>query len=372
MSPKFRFLIPAFLILLFAAACVAAPPPQPAAPAPTNIVVTQVVIATPTPQPTGPTPTPVVVIQEKVVVATPTTVAFDCSKYNVAYLSFGSQAPYIAMVDDSMKRAAKAKNINLLVLDNQFKPDVAVDNANTIVTRGGVNLVYEFNYYQQQNNAIADIFNAAKIPVIAIDIPVPGAPYYGANNYQAGKLAGQGLADWANKNWPNQVDLAVAEEQGLNSAGLLGERTNGILDGMKAALPYLKDDQLIKLQGSADVNKLQEAVSTFLTAHPTQKHILIGLLGDSNAVAAANAAQAAGRADQVAVAGQGGDDVGIGALRGPASSFLGTTAYLPDHYGDDLIPMGCDMLAGKQIPAQAYIKHVFLTRDNVDQFYPKK
>ena len=49
MSPKFRFLIPAFLILLFAAACVAAPPPQPAAPAPTNIVVTQVVIATPSP-----------------------------------------------------------------------------------------------------------------------------------------------------------------------------------------------------------------------------------------------------------------------------------------------------------------------------------
>ncbi|HEX9116793.1 MAG TPA: substrate-binding domain-containing protein [Anaerolineae bacterium] len=367
MKRTILFLVTVSLVMLFAAAC-AAPAPQ-AAPA-TPVVVEKIVVQTPTPQPVGAPPTPVVV--EKMVVATPTPNTFDCTKQNIAYLSFGSQAPYIAMVDDSMKRAAKAKGINLLVLDNELKPDKAVDNANTIVTRGNVNLVYEFNYYQEQNFAIADIFKKAKIPVIAIDIPVSGSSYYGANNYEAGKLAGKGLAEWANKNWPNQVDLALAEAQSMAGSGLLQQRTQGIMAGFKEGLPYLKADQITQFEGSTDVNKLQEAISTLLTANPTKKHILIGLLGDSNAVAAVNAAQAAGRADQVEVAGQGGDDVGLGALRGPKNGFLGTTAYLPDHYGDDLIPLGCDLLAGKQIPAESYIKHVFLTRDNVDQYYPKK
>ena len=33
--------------------------------------------------------------------------------------------------------------------------------------------------------------------MIAIDIPHPGATYFGANNYQAGLLAGHYLARWA-------------------------------------------------------------------------------------------------------------------------------------------------------------------------------
>lgn len=369
MSRKILFLLIVTLVLLFAAACAApAPAPQAPAPSPTAIVVIQekVVVATPTPQPAGPSPTPVVVV------ATPTPVSFDCSKYKMAYLSFGSQFPFIAMVDDSMKRAAKAKGVDLLMLDNEFKADKAVDNAQTIVTRGDVKLVYEFNYYQQQNYTIAESLKKANIPVIAIDIPIPGAAYYGADNYQAGKMAGLGLAAWANKNWPNQVELALVEAQAMAGQQELEARTLGILAGLKEGLSYLKEDQIKRFEGAAQVEKLQESVSTLLTANPTKKHILIGLLGDSSAVAAANAAEAAGRAAEVKVSGQGGDDVGIGALRGKETSFVGTAAYLPDHYGDDLIPLGCDLLAGKQISAQTFIKHVFLTRDNIDQYYPKK
>ena len=37
--------------------------------------------------------------------------------------------------------------------------------------------------------AIASKYFEAKLPMIAIDIPHPGATYFGANNYEAGLIA---------------------------------------------------------------------------------------------------------------------------------------------------------------------------------------
>jgi ABC-type sugar transport system substrate-binding protein len=120
---------------------------------------------------------------------------FSCAGKNIAYASFGSQFPFIALVDKSVKDAATKAGVNLTFLDNAFDADKALIHANLIASRGDINLALEFNYYQQSNLVLSEVFSAAKIPVIAIDIPVPGATFYGANNYEAGKLAGKGLVD---------------------------------------------------------------------------------------------------------------------------------------------------------------------------------
>jgi ribose transport system substrate-binding protein len=295
---------------------------------------------------------------------------FSCAGHTIAYASFGSQFPFIALVDQSVKDAAAAAELELVFLDNAFDADKALNNANLIATRGDVEVVLEFNYYQQTNLVIAETFRDANIPVIAIDIPVPGATYYGADNYAAGKLAGAGLVEAANAKWGGTVDLLMVEKQSGAGQELLMQRTLGIIDGAKEALPGLSDDQIIQFEGGANVDAAAEAVATTLTANPSKKNILIGMLGDSAAIAASNVAEDAGRADQVLTAGQGGDDVALQALKGPESSFVGTSDYRPTKYGDDLIPLACDLLAGKQIPPEVFVEHVFLTRDNVTQYYP--
>jgi ABC-type sugar transport system substrate-binding protein len=93
------------------------------------------------------------------------------------------------------------------------------------------------------------------------------------------------------------------------------------------------------------------------------------MLGDSNAVAAANQAAEAGV--EVGVSGIGGDDVGIQALRNSdPATFVGTSLFLPENYGKDLIPLACRLLAGEQIPAEVFVQHVFLDKDNLDEYYP--
>ncbi len=296
--------------------------------------------------------------------------ASSCAGKTIAYASFGSQFPFIALVDKSMKDAATKAGVNLLFYDNADNANTALSNASLITSHGGVDLVVWFNYFQTENLTIGQTFDAAKLPVIAIDIPVPGATFYGANNFLAGQIAGKGLADAAQAKWGGAVDLALVEKQSGPGQDLLQQRTLGIVDGISKALPSLAATSIVQVEGGLNAQAAQTAIATALTAHPTAKHILIGMLGDENAVAAANAAQEAGRADQVMTAGQGGDDVGLKELKGPADSYIGTTDYLPNNYGNDVIPLACNYLAGKQIPAQVFVKHVFLTRDNVNQIHP--
>jgi ABC-type sugar transport system substrate-binding protein len=86
-------------------------------------------------------------------------------------------------------------------------------------------------------------------------------------------------------------------------------------------------------------------------------------------VAALNYAESANR--DVLAGGIGGDEVGINALRtGTPAGFVGTTLFRPERYGYDLIPLACDYLAGKQVPPQNFINHVFMTAANLAEYYP--
>jgi len=322
------------------------------------------------------TPTPETIIETvEVLVTAPTEAPLDplaaCAGQTMAYLSFGSQFAFIAIVDESMRGAAEEYGVDLVYIDNEFSPEKALENAELVAARGDVDLVFEFNYYQQQNYVIADIFNEAGIPVIAIDIPVPGATYYGGDNYFAGKQAGLGLAEWAAARWGDDpVDLVLVEQQSLAGQQTLEARTLGIIAGIHQGLPYLTDDQIIRFEGENNPDTAGEAVAAALTAHPDAERILIGMLGDSNAIAAANQAVEAGR--DAGVSGIGGDDVGIQALRSSdPANFVGTSLFLPEHYGDDLIPLGCRLLAGEQIPAEVFVDHVFLNAANLSEYYPE-
>ena len=90
--------------------------------------------------------------------------------------------------------------MDLVIVDNRYQPKTALRNAEFLV-REGVHLVIEFQTDEAVAPAIAATYLEANIPLIAIDIPHPGATYFGADNYTAGLLAGRTLARWARQHW---------------------------------------------------------------------------------------------------------------------------------------------------------------------------
>lgn len=120
------------------------------------------------------------------------------------------------------------------MVDNRYQPKVALKNAELLI-REGVDLVIEFQTDEAVAPAIASAYNRAGIPMIAIDIPHPGATYFGANNCEAGLLAGRHLARWAKQHWEGPADEILVLD--LARAGSLpAARGRGVVAGVRETL----------------------------------------------------------------------------------------------------------------------------------------
>ena len=72
--------------------------------------------------------------------------------------------------------------------------------------------IYQIARIALAQSVVSSKLQDAGIPFIAVDIPHPGATYYGANNYQAGVVGGRHLARWAIQNWAGKVDEVLLLE----------------------------------------------------------------------------------------------------------------------------------------------------------------
>jgi len=204
--------------------------------------------------------------------------------------------------------------------------------------------------------------------MIAIDIPHPGATFYGANNYEAGLIGGRYLGRWAKERWNGNVDEVLLLE--LARAGSLPRmRLTGMLMGIQFALPNAKGFEITYLDGDGNVGPSFEAVRWHLRSSRS-KRILVGAVNDPSALGALRAFQEAGRTDCCAVMGQNASPEGREELREPDSRMIGSVAYFPERYGDDLIRLSLDILNKKQVAPAVFVEHKLVTSQNVDHYYP--
>ena len=57
-------------------------------------------------------------------------------------------------------------------------------------------------------------------------------------------------------------------------------------------------------------------------------------------------------------------------LRRRGTRLIGTVAYFPERYGDELVPLALGLIAGKPTPPAVFVRHQLLTAANGDTFYP--
>ena len=99
---------------------------------------------------------------------------FKQKLYRLGYCAQGTEYGFSKEVSASLQRAADAEGIELLCLNNQYNPKTAQRNADLLV-REKVDLVIEFQTDENVAPIVAEKYRAANIPLIAIEIPHPGA-----------------------------------------------------------------------------------------------------------------------------------------------------------------------------------------------------
>jgi len=292
---------------------------------------------------------------------------FKQKLYRFGYAAQGAEYGFSKEVSASLQRAAAAEGIELIVLDNQYNPKIAQRNADLLV-REKVDLVIEFQTDETIAPIVAAKYRAANIPLIAIEIPHPGATYYGANNYEAGLIGGRHLGRWVKRRWESEVDEVILLELG-RAGNLPRMRLTGMLFGVKEILPNLSQVRVTHLDGDGCFADSLEAVRKYLRTSPSRR-IIVGAINDTSALGGLRAFQEAGRSDCCVVMGQNASPEGRTELREANTRFIGSVAYFPERYGDDLIRVGLEILSRRPVPPAVFAKHQLITRENVDHFYP--
>jgi ribose transport system substrate-binding protein len=289
-------------------------------------------------------------------------------RYRIGYAAQGSGGSFAGEVRSGLERAAQAAQVELIVVDNRYQPKVALRQAEHLI-RENLDLALEFQTDEAIAPEVAARYLEAGIPLIAIDIPHPGATYFGANNYQAGLLAGRYLGRWARSQWNGRVDEVLLLE--LARAGsLVHGRISGVLAGLKETVPdSLETCRIATLDGDGQFKVSFDRVRKHLRESQA-KYVLVGAANDPNALGAARAFQEAGRGATCAIVGQNAEPDARAELREPHTPLVASIGYFPVRYGEGLIRLAVDILARKAVPPAVFVRHQIVTRENVDHLYP--
>ncbi len=289
--------------------------------------------------------------------------------FKIGFANLTEDLPYAVRVREGIEDAArKAGNIELISVDNQLDGATALANADSLITQK-VDGVIEYQTDAKFAPAIMAKFKANKIPVIAVDIPMPGAPFFGVNNPVAGNMSGKGLGEWVKKNWSGKVDALVMLEL-PQSGPIPAARMKGLRDGLESVIGKIPESKVKHLDSKNTLEEAYRLMVDTLTTLPNAKHIAVVCINDDTATGVIKAAETKKRRTDIAVASVDGSELGRRQLRRADSPQVGTTASFPEKYGEKLVPALIKAMSGEKLPDSFYTNHVLLTKKNVNELYP--
>jgi ribose transport system substrate-binding protein len=297
------------------------------------------------------------------------TVDGDKPQFTIGFANESEDLAFAVDVRRGLERAAAdVGSIDLVVADNRLSGEEAIRVADRLIERN-IDLVIEYQIDYKAGNLIMNKFQQAGIPVIAVDIPMVGATFFGVDNYRAGHMAGKALGEWVKGHWNGRIDhLLVLEEP---RAGSLPEaRIQGQLDGLQENFGEISAERIHYIDCGNTSEISEKGVAERLLSIPDSRHIAIISFNDEAAYGALAAARKADRENDVVIVGQGADRLIRREIRDPKSRLIGSTAYMPERYGERLMDLALKILNGESVPPAVYMNHVFINEANLDRYYP--
>ena len=293
----------------------------------------------------------------------------EAPRYRIGFANLGESMPFPVDVRRGLEQAAQETgNIDLITADNRLSGEVALRVADYLIAEKA-DLVIEYQIDDKVGGLLMDKFNQAGIPVVAVDIPMVGATYFGVDHYRAGHMGGVALGEWLAENWGGTFDhLIILEER--RPGALPATRIQGQLDGLESIIGPVPPGKILHLE-SGNTSEISEAsMLEALERLPDARRLAIISFNDDAAVGAIRAARQLGRESDIVIVGQGADRIARKEIRRPGSRLIGSAAYWPEQYGTRLIDVASKILQDEPVPPAVYSKHIFLTKDNIDRYYP--
>ena len=300
-----------------------------------------------------------------------TEICADCPperKWRIGFSNLTEEQDFAIKVRESVEKAAQSLGVvDLVLTDNAGDPKVALENARRMLD-ANLDLMIEYQQDERTNYMLMDMFRSANLPVMAVDIPMPGAVYFGADNYRAGRIAGEAAASWIREHWNGKLDKIVCLEQS-ESGSIPAARIQGALVTLRASIG-IKDSDIVQCDTHGGLEESRMAALNALRNIPWGKRVLFIGINANSAIGTLEAAETLGRQTCTAVVSQNASRRIRSELRRGNTMLIGAVDYFPEAYGDRIMQMAMQMLSGKSVPPASYTDHALINAANVQRFYP--
>ena len=284
--------------------------------------------------------------------------------------------PFCISVEQNIIKQAKLAGFaesDMIMMDNQYDSVLGLKNADIMLSKRP-DFFIEFQADVKVNNIVASKFATAKIPLLAIDVPIPGSPFMGVNNWKVALMGGNYMAKLIKEKWGgwDNVDMVVLLQM---PAG--GDVTMLRSEGFAAALVEQfgpdAEKKIVRTDGGmGQSEQAKAAMDDVLAAHPNAEKICVTSINEQTMAGAIASMQSAGRwnpADKIIIT-LGVDELGQSQIREDQSD--AGIAFFPEKYGEYVVPAVVATLQGKAVPPWIYVDNEVITKANIDKFYPKK
>ena len=282
----------------------------------------------------------------------------------IGYISLGDSVPFVKLVSDGIAEQAALAGVDYTFCDSKIDAAEALACAQQFKVQG-VQGVLNFQVDQASSPNICEAYG--NLPTIAIDIVQPPCQvsFMGANNHEAGRLAGAAIGQYAKDSWNCEYTAYVSLES--TAAGdANAARMGGFRDGFQESCPLINEQVL---DGADRTDPALEKVSSLLPTL-TGNRIVVVAINEDGILGAIGAARTLGREADLFYAGQG-TDPSIWKDVACNPQYIASVAYFPERYGRTLIPAMIDILDGKAIPTELFTAHQVVNASNIRDIYPE-
>ena len=278
--------------------------------------------------------------------------------------------PFSVAINKGIYRIGEELGIEIIYCDQEFDAEKAVTCAEQL-SQQQPDFAIVSNWQAGAAESIMKIYDAAKIPVVNIDVWHPNGIFFGADNYVSGQIGGKAAGEYA-KTLGKCNDVTILNGGSPGEGEAANQRLAGFTDGVQEVCGALPADRIKnEIFDAGTTEQALTKTTDWLTANPGASFVLGTSIDDARS-AGISKALAQNSRDGVAV-GLGCDEIGIAATKEgepAATRFLGCVAYFPEKYPDYVMSIGLDVLAGKPVPNEVHIEHTFLDKASIASVYP--
>jgi ribose transport system substrate-binding protein len=302
--------------------------------------------------------------------------------YSFDYANLLQSGALFVAVGDGMKSAAQTSGIKLKYYNNDYpNAQTALNNARLMI-QDQPDVIVDYQAVAGIGDSIGKQFNNAKIPCVAVNVPMKGCSWFNLVNRELGAdTAKTVIPIMKSKGWTG-ADTVVLLLQSASAGTEVNDciryfyvTVSQSLPGFTKANPSDIAAQTTKIgetgwqiEGGGKLDASYTAVKNALQTIPPSKHIVLYSINDDSVLGGWRAITEAQRESNSLVAGLGSDEETRNQLR-TNPQWVAEGELFPSMWGEYLMAMGVAIKKGKTPPALTKTPQVVMTKDSVDTYF---